>query len=72
MSTNRVDYSGLEMDKIENAAFEAGRRSGLGEAAAMLDADAQDYNRMRDPGMANHCRAKAKRIRALVKSGGAS
>jgi len=61
-----MNVGGLELDNLENAAFEAGRRAGLNEAAAMLDNEAQEYNRIRDPGMANHCRARAKRIRALV------
>jgi hypothetical protein len=61
-----MDFSGTELDSLENAAFEAGRRAGLNEAAAMLDNEAQEYNRIRDPGMANHCRARAKRIRALA------
>lgn len=44
---------------------EAGRKAGLNEAASLLEEKAQDYNRIRDPGMANHCRAYARRIRAL-------
>lgn len=35
------------------------------ECAAILDACAQDWNRIRDPGMANNARAYAKKIRAL-------
>jgi hypothetical protein len=60
--------SGMELDKIEHTAFDAGRRAGLEAAASMLDEEAQEYNRIRDPGMANHCRARAKRIRALAKA----
>lgn len=32
--------------------------------AALLDKRAQEYNRQRDPGMANHCRQLARAIRA--------
>jgi hypothetical protein len=35
------------------------------ECARVLDAAAQDWNRIRDPGMANNARSYAKRIRAL-------
>jgi len=62
-SPTKTEESGKNRTVV---AFEAGRRSGLGEAAAMLDEDAQEYNRIRDPGMANHCRARAKRIRVLA------
>lgn len=31
--------------------------------AALLEARAQEFNRLRDPGMANHCRSLAARIR---------
>lgn len=32
-------------------------------AAKVLDDRAQEYNKIRDPGMANHCRALARTIR---------
>lgn len=33
--------------------------------ARVLDDAAQDWNRIRDPGMANHCRTMARKIRGL-------
>jgi hypothetical protein len=42
---------------------------GLEKAAALLDENAQSFNKIRDPGMANHDRALAKRIRALKQEG---
>jgi len=41
------------------------------ECAAILDAAAQEFNRIRDPGMANQARSYARRIRALKSSNGA-
>lgn len=35
------------------------------ECAAVLDANAQELNELRDPGMANHDRSLARKIRAL-------
>lgn len=51
-------------DAIESALLAAERR-GIERAAAYLNECAQEYNRTRDPGMANHCRAKASAILAL-------
>ncbi len=44
------------------------RNAALEEAAALLDDNAQHFNRLRDPGMANHDRALAARIRKLKTS----
>lgn len=41
------------------------RAATLEEAAKLLDDAANDWNRIRDPGMANSARAYAKKIRAL-------
>ncbi len=49
-----------------NAEVARAEQAGLERAASYLDGCALDFNRMRDPGMANHCRAKAKAIRALL------
>lgn len=38
------------------------------KCAATLDGSAQEFNRLRDPGMANHDRAIARKLRALKTS----
>lgn len=43
----------------------AGWNEAIERAAKVLDDAAQDWNRIRDPGMANNARSYAKRIRAL-------
>lgn len=47
------------------AQYIADRNSAFEEAALYLDKCAQDWNRIRDPGMANHCRKHAKAIRGM-------
>ena len=47
------------------ARWNAARDRTIEECAVLLDGGAQDLNRQRDPGMANHLRAWAKKIRAL-------
>ena len=42
-------------------------RAGMEEAARILDERAQEWNRRRDPGMANHDRSMAKVIRCAAK-----
>lgn len=42
------------------------RNAALEEAAKVLDEAAADWHRMRDPGMANHDKTMAKKIRALI------
>lgn len=44
----------------------AGYAEGIEAAATLLDEAAQDWNRIRDPGMANNARAYAKRVRTLA------
>lgn len=41
------------------------REATIEECAKILDDCAQDWNRIRDPGMANNARAYARKIRAL-------
>lgn len=41
------------------------RREAIEECAKLLDESAQEFNRLRDPGMANHDRALARKLRAL-------
>lgn len=55
--------------RASGPAPEAGRDGALEEAAQLLDANAQYFNKIRDPGMANHDRSLAKRIRALKAEG---
>lgn len=45
------------------------RNAALEEAAQLCEADAQHFNKIRDPGMANHDRAKARAIRLLKAEG---
>lgn len=52
----------------EAVGYARGWNAGLEKAAAYLDECAQDWNRIRDPGMANHCRKHAKAIRDLRQS----
>jgi hypothetical protein len=39
------------------------------DAARIADDRAQHFNKLRDPGMANHCRSLAAAIRARAKAG---
>lgn len=41
------------------------RSAALEEAAALLDKRAQEFNRERNPGLANHCRSLARAVREL-------
>lgn len=45
------------------AAYERGRADAYDEAADQHEADAQNYNRIRDPGMANHQRSYVRTFR---------
>lgn len=51
--------------EFDAAPTQCARNTVIEECAAILDACAQDWNRIRDPGMANNARAYAKKIRAL-------
>lgn len=42
------------------------RLAAIEECARILDEAAQDWNRIRDPGMANNARSYARKIRALA------
>jgi hypothetical protein len=48
---------------------ESARAAVIEECAKVLDEAAQDWNRIRDPGMANNARSYAKKIRALASEG---
>ena len=47
-----------------------GYNAGIEAAAKVLDDAAQDWNRIRDPGMANNARSYAKKIRSLLRREG--
>ena len=49
----------------DEAAIRADERE---RCAQILDEAAQDWNRIRDPGMANNARSYAKKIRAAIRS----
>ena len=50
---------------MHDATYLRGWNEGIERAAETLDEAAQDWNRIRDPGMANNARSYAKKIRAL-------
>lgn len=55
--------SGYKTGKIRSD-VEAAKLAERAACAALLDAKAREFNRLRDPGMANHCRVLAREIRA--------
>lgn len=54
------------IELLEEAPAAALRALVIEECAQVLDRAAQDWNRIRDPGMANNARCYAKQIRALA------
>lgn len=54
-----------ERSPAAKAAYFQGCNFGIESCAQILDEQALEYNKLRDPGMANHCRALARRLRNL-------
>lgn len=71
--TNDTGYGDMGLWLFQNktairnhlASAQDARNAALEEAALELDGAAQDWNRIRDPGMANNARSYAKKIRLL-------
>lgn len=62
----KVAIAYLSMNSRLTAERDGARAAAIEECAKVLDSVAQDWNRIRDPGMANNARAYAKKLRRLA------